>query len=100
MLSPFWGLWDQEAILGAEKAKFRISSIFYKFSLEFSLFWVLKLFDSCDLGDVTKGAHYFVEHFNGQSDLLSYLRDHSAIFAGFRNDFDTLRMSLKLQWGP
>ena len=38
--------------------------------------------------------------FNSQPDLLSHLRDHSAIFAGFRNDFDTLRMSLKLLWGP
>jgi hypothetical protein len=25
--------------------------------------------------------------FNGQSDLLSHLRDHSAIFAGFGDDF-------------
>ena len=34
--------------------------------------------------------------FNGQSDLLSHLRDHSAIFAGFWDDFDTLEMSREL----
>ena len=33
---------------------------------------------------------------NGQSGLLSYLRDNFAIFAGFGDDFDTLRMSLEL----
>ena len=33
--------------------------------------------------------------FNGQPDLLSHLRDHSAIFAGFGDDFDTLEMSLE-----
>ena len=34
--------------------------------------------------------------FNGQPDLLSHLRDHSAIFTGFGDDFDTLGMSLEL----
>ena len=33
---------------------------------------------------------------NGQPDLLSYLRDNFAIFAGFGDDFDTLGMSLEL----
>jgi len=33
---------------------------------------------------------------NGQPDLLSPLRDNSAIFAGFGDDFDTLGMSLEL----
>ena len=32
---------------------------------------------------------------NGQPDLLSYLRDNFAIFAGFWDDFDTLGMSLE-----
>ena len=32
---------------------------------------------------------------NGQPDLLSPLRDNSAIFAGFGDDFDTLGMSLE-----
>ena len=34
--------------------------------------------------------------FNGQPDLLTYLRDHSAIFPGFGYDFSTLEMSIKL----
>ena len=34
--------------------------------------------------------------FNGQPDLLIYLRDNSAIFPGFGDDFDTLGMSIKL----
>ena len=34
--------------------------------------------------------------FNGQLDLLIYLRDHSAIFPGFGDDFETLGMSVKL----
>ena len=34
--------------------------------------------------------------FNGQFDLLIYLRDHSAIFPGLGDDFDTLEMSIKL----
>ena len=38
--------------------------------------------------------------FNGQPDLVSHLRDHSAIFAGFGDDFDTLGMSLELLWVP
>ena len=33
---------------------------------------------------------------NGQPDLLTYLRDHSAIFPGFGDDFETLGMSVKL----
>ena len=32
---------------------------------------------------------------NGQPDLLTYLRDHSAIFPGFGDGFDTLRMSFE-----
>ena len=42
--------------------------------------------------------------FNGQPDLLSHLRDHSAIFPGFGDNFDTLGMSLdhhiKPYYGP
>jgi hypothetical protein len=38
--------------------------------------------------------------FNGQPDFLSHLRDHSGIFADFADDFNTLRMSLELLWGP
>jgi hypothetical protein len=34
--------------------------------------------------------------FNGQPDLLTYLRDHSAIFPDFGYDFSTLGMSIKL----
>ena len=33
--------------------------------------------------------------FNGQPDLLTYLRDHSAIFPGFGDGFDTLGMSFE-----
>ena len=32
--------------------------------------------------------------FNDQPDLFSHLRDHSAIFVDFGDDFDTLGMSL------
>ena len=32
---------------------------------------------------------------NGQPDLLSHLRDHSATFAGFGDDFNTLGMILR-----
>ena len=33
--------------------------------------------------------------FNGQPELLTYLRDHPAIFPGFGDGFDTLRMSFE-----
>jgi hypothetical protein len=38
--------------------------------------------------------------FNGQPDLLSHLRDHSAISAGFGDDFNTLRQSFELLCDP
>ena len=38
--------------------------------------------------------------FNGQRDLLNYLRDHPAIFPGFGDGFDTLGMSFEQLGGP
>ena len=53
------------------------------------------------LRKIKKFHHFFdvsgqLLSFNGQPDLLTYLKDHSAIFPGFGDDFDTLRMSVKL----
>ena len=50
---------------------------------------------------IKKFRHFFdvsgqLLSFNGQPDLLTYLKDHSAIFPGFGDDFDTLGMSLEL----
>ena len=61
LLRPFWCPWDQEVVVA--KAKFGISSIFYEFSLEFSLIWGLKLFDPCDLGNPKRGSGNFFKNY-------------------------------------
>ena len=58
-----------------------------------------------NLKKIKKFHHFFdvsgqLLYFNGQPELLTYLKDHSAIFSGFADDFDTLRISLQLLCGP